>query len=606
MRHPDDGREGASGNGASGNGASGNGASGNGASGNGASGNDASGVPHPDEGTIHAWLDGELPEAGARALTDHLEGCGACRDAVAEARGLLAASARIMRALDDGPGGVRARPAGAPPAAGRPSDDRIAERPVAAAVGGLPAAPAVMAEVRSIESARARRSGAAPHRWRLPAIAAVGLMAVGTTLVLQRGGPPPPLAEQGATAAAGADVRSEAAPAPSASEARKSTDQSAASGAAGQQEPAAAGGAGAAATAGGTVDEPDRAGRKLPTAPPVAASPQQPRVADAAAAGRSAHSDSDLARSATALSAPAGAAARRFAQSETVGVAAPAVVMPPSPDVARAVGPVLTGRVVSGDGRPVPSARVTLPGVAQVAVTDSQGRFRIAGLPTGEHVAVVQGLGFEPRRLPLHVVPAGDSVVTVALVEAVPVTLSDVVVSGAEPSRRAVAARGRAPAPTTAPTVSAQAPSPPMPVTAPTPPSVAAAVPGALAQRLAGCYRLELGGEASAGRDSAEVALPGWLHLLATPSARRPGWLRVEPLLLTRSPAAGSTGWRVGADDEVEVVWPTADPGSEVVLRLRGAGEVLTGTAALRRTGSGAGAEREAASVVAFRGACAR
>ena len=63
-------------------------------------------MPHPDEGTIHAWLDGALAPVEARGLEEHLAGCADCTAAVAEARGLLAASSRILSALDSVPGGV--------------------------------------------------------------------------------------------------------------------------------------------------------------------------------------------------------------------------------------------------------------------------------------------------------------------------------------------------------------------------------------------------------------------------------------------------------------------------------------------------------------------
>ena len=63
-------------------------------------------MQHPDEGTIHAWLDGALSGDEARALEAHLGACAACAAAVTEARGLLAASSRILSALDSVPGGV--------------------------------------------------------------------------------------------------------------------------------------------------------------------------------------------------------------------------------------------------------------------------------------------------------------------------------------------------------------------------------------------------------------------------------------------------------------------------------------------------------------------
>jgi anti-sigma factor RsiW len=63
-------------------------------------------MQHPDEGTIHAWLDGALSPAEARAFEDHVAGCAECEAAVAAARGLLAATSRILSALDNVPAGV--------------------------------------------------------------------------------------------------------------------------------------------------------------------------------------------------------------------------------------------------------------------------------------------------------------------------------------------------------------------------------------------------------------------------------------------------------------------------------------------------------------------
>src|SRR5688572_20590025 len=61
---------------------------------------------HIDEGTIHAWLDGALSVEEARAVESHVAQCAECSAAVAEARGLVAASSRILTALDDVPANV--------------------------------------------------------------------------------------------------------------------------------------------------------------------------------------------------------------------------------------------------------------------------------------------------------------------------------------------------------------------------------------------------------------------------------------------------------------------------------------------------------------------
>lgn len=63
-------------------------------------------MEHIDEGTIHAWLDGVLSADEGARLEGHVASCAACAAAVAEARGLIAASSRILSALDDVPGGV--------------------------------------------------------------------------------------------------------------------------------------------------------------------------------------------------------------------------------------------------------------------------------------------------------------------------------------------------------------------------------------------------------------------------------------------------------------------------------------------------------------------
>ena len=63
-------------------------------------------MQHLDEGTIHAWIDGELSPDEANDVTAHASACPECAVMVAEARGLVAASTRILNALDDVPGGV--------------------------------------------------------------------------------------------------------------------------------------------------------------------------------------------------------------------------------------------------------------------------------------------------------------------------------------------------------------------------------------------------------------------------------------------------------------------------------------------------------------------
>ncbi|MDP1857570.1 MAG: zf-HC2 domain-containing protein [Gemmatimonadaceae bacterium] len=63
-------------------------------------------MEHTNEAQVHAWLDGELsPDEGAQ-LEEHIATCADCSALVAEARGLVAASSRILSKLDDVPAGV--------------------------------------------------------------------------------------------------------------------------------------------------------------------------------------------------------------------------------------------------------------------------------------------------------------------------------------------------------------------------------------------------------------------------------------------------------------------------------------------------------------------
>jgi hypothetical protein len=82
-------------------------------------------MPRPDEGLIHAWLDGELDAAEAARVEKLVAEDAEWGAAAAEARGLVAASSRILGALDVVagdviPGGGRAAPAQDAPRIPRP------------------------------------------------------------------------------------------------------------------------------------------------------------------------------------------------------------------------------------------------------------------------------------------------------------------------------------------------------------------------------------------------------------------------------------------------------------------------------------------------------
>ena len=58
---------------------------------------------HPDEGTIHAWLDDALDASGSARVEAHIATCAECAERVAEARGLIAGASRVVGLLDETP-----------------------------------------------------------------------------------------------------------------------------------------------------------------------------------------------------------------------------------------------------------------------------------------------------------------------------------------------------------------------------------------------------------------------------------------------------------------------------------------------------------------------
>ncbi len=57
-------------------------------------------MEHLDEGLVHAWLDDALSADEARDIASHVQSCVSCAALVAEARGFMAASTRIVAQLD--------------------------------------------------------------------------------------------------------------------------------------------------------------------------------------------------------------------------------------------------------------------------------------------------------------------------------------------------------------------------------------------------------------------------------------------------------------------------------------------------------------------------
>ena len=92
-------------------------------------------MQHPDEGTVHSWLDGALSGDEAANVEAYVKECPQCGAAVAEARGFIAGASRILTALDNAPRGVM--PAAAPRKRIDPMVWRVAATVLVVAVGTL-------------------------------------------------------------------------------------------------------------------------------------------------------------------------------------------------------------------------------------------------------------------------------------------------------------------------------------------------------------------------------------------------------------------------------------------------------------------------------------
>ena len=116
-------------------------------------------MQHPDEGTIHGWLDGALTPEEAIATEAHVASCAECAAVVPEARGIRAAATRILSALEEVP------------------------------AGGIPT-PDYFADVRAAEAASAASRSARRRVWAHPGVRAAAALIVvgGLSWAVLRGG----------------------------------------------------------------------------------------------------------------------------------------------------------------------------------------------------------------------------------------------------------------------------------------------------------------------------------------------------------------------------------------------------------------------------------
>jgi len=98
--------------------------------------------------------------------------------------------------------------------------------------------------------------------------------------------------------------------------------------------------------------------------------------------------------------------------------------------VAQAQAGRVTGTVTSADGgRPIPGVQITVTGTSRGALTDSIGRYTIAGVPVGNQTVVARSLGWAQSSTGVTLTTGATAIANFALVSA-PTQLNPLVVTG--------------------------------------------------------------------------------------------------------------------------------------------------------------------------------
>ena len=343
-------------------------------------------MQHLDEGTIHAWLDGELPPAERAQAEAHIAECAECAAAVAEARGFVAASSRILTALDSVPGGVL-------PATSTGSD------PVRRAVP---------------------RRFMTPRAWM--AVAAVLVLST-VTVVATR---PRDETAQVQVAAAARDQKEVPASAPPSREEARATKPSAAPQSANAPAPmqsraAAAGGAAK------SVDQTERLKSRLEAE--RKSTLVRPNFGEPGATAPQASSNRLSVRPAAA---PTDSVAAKDLAEKREAEAPVYESLSGQSAVANARSVTITGRVTSEAGAPLASASVTLRGTGIAAVTDADGSYELvvpAARANGQKASLVARLiGYKTAAD--TIAPADAPITHDFVLAANSLTLGQVVITG--------------------------------------------------------------------------------------------------------------------------------------------------------------------------------
>jgi hypothetical protein len=559
-------------------------------------------MQHLDEGTIHAWLDGQLPREEALAVEAHVAECRECADAVAEARGLIAASSRILTALDSVPGEVVPK---------QPSFRAEIEAARAEAVADAAADALVPLELVARRPRRRWFNGAS-----LAAAAAI-VVAVGTVTVMQRSGRDlASLASKQVSPAAATSGSSSDSIAPVAAIRTPPAAPAAAPPAAkslGDERSVAAerqvGGAMAGAKAERVVA--NEAARRAATDSAIQPVTVLKETESRALYGAAANSPRIAIRSVpqradTTANKPVDQLAKdkkqevqvaQQAQTAVAGNQRVQVDVPrrepfgatiAKPDTARAERPQqvaadatakgvatggVKGRVTDGNNIGLSDVTVSVAGTNTGVVTNAAGEFTIGGLQGGGYQLNVRRIGYQQVDRDVTVVPGQTSQMDVVL-SATQLSLNNVVVTGAA---------GAAPRDAGARAKTAAAPAP----------VIAAAQTNAV-----GCYELGITAFSATRNAFREVPRRVALDSVSMPARADGVWYRARDLARTNTLPNGL--WRPTGPDGVELEWVYGSRTSRINVSGP-AGSIMRGT--LQEIDR-AKASGEAANVVAIRRAC--
>jgi anti-sigma factor RsiW len=533
-------------------------------------------MQHLDEGTIHAWLDGQLPPQEATAVEAHIAECRQCADAVAEARGLIAASSRILMSLDSVPRDVLPVPAATRPELGPVTDapqdvaprspsraEQRAQRrwlssPSLAAAAAIVVAVGTFSVMRAGGRAdRSREVAASPSVVSGPAVDSAVVSAPAPTALL----PAAPADERVEAAGKVRDAKAESA----------SSERRALADVALQQ---LSGKTAAETTAKDGFSDRAQVARQASRSQPQPA-PAPPQVVASNELKKTAASDSLLAPE------------KRFRDTNTVIVSrsAPVAASPSNAAGARAdagsaaaATGMVRGRVTDANGTGLSDAMVSVVGTGTGVPTSNTGEFMLGGIEPGTRRLQVRRIGYNVATRDVTVV-AGQTAAAEIVLAPSQVTLSEVVTTGtAAPVPAPARKRANAPAIETPPG-------------APVPASQSNAV---------GCYELGITPTGGAQARTGFRQVPRRLSLDSdiVPANAEGVWYRARDL--SRVGTLPNGLWHPAGMDAVELEWNYGTRTDR--LRLSGAaGAMMRGTIEEidRATATG-----EAGDVVAVRRPC--